>query len=94
MLGQIGRTVPAGDDLIDAETLVLADGDQRLLGDERGDLTAPQHPGDGVQTHGMGGHEQVRVVTVELGPLPLVGGVLDGQIMQSELQTTASGSSR
>ena len=40
-----------------------------------------------IQARAVGGQEQVAAVAVQLGPLVLVYGVLDGQRMQPELVT-------
>ena len=55
------------------------------LGDEGGELAGGQLAGAGVEPGRVGGQEQVAGVAVELGPLVLVHGVLDGQRVQPEL---------
>ena len=70
---------------VDGEVVVLADGDQRRGGDERGDLAGDQLAGLDVQVHGVGGEEVVAGVAVELRALAAAGGVLDGERVQPEL---------
>lgn len=42
MAGQVGALVPAGDDVLDAGTVVLTDGDHGLAGQEYGDPAVRQ----------------------------------------------------
>jgi hypothetical protein len=83
--GQVGRSVPAFHHPLDVEPRVLADGDQRPGGDERSQLTGDQLAGVMIQADGVGGEEVVVLVAVQLGPLMLLDGVLDGQRVQPEL---------
>ena len=84
-LGQVGAGVPAVHHRADVQPVVLADGDQRLAGDEGGEFTGRQFAGAGVELCSVGGQEQVAAVAVQLRPLALVDRVLDGQRMQAEL---------
>jgi hypothetical protein len=83
--GQVGRAVPAAHHPIDVEPKVLADGDQRPWGGERGQLAGGEPAGGRVQTDRVGGEEGVVLVAVQLGPLMLLDGVLDRQRVQPEL---------
>jgi hypothetical protein len=85
VVGQVGRAVPALHHPLDVEPRVLADGDQRPRGDERSQLTGDQLAGVMSQADGVGGEEVVVLVAVQLGPLMLLDGVLDGQRVQPEL---------
>ena len=84
-LGQVGAGVPALHHRTDVQTVVLADGDQRLGRDERGEFAGGQLAGGGVELRAVGGQEQVAAVAVELWTLALVARVLDGQRVQAEL---------
>jgi hypothetical protein len=83
--GEVGAFVPALDDRVDVQPVVLADGDQRLAGDEGRDLAGAQLAGAGVQPRPVGGQEQVAAVAVKLGPLAVAQRGLDGQRVQAEL---------
>ena len=85
VMGEVEVGVPALDDLADVQAVVLADGDQRVRQHERGDLAGGELPGGLIQPGAVGGHEQVRVVPVDLGPLPVEQRVLDGHRVQPEL---------
>ncbi len=85
LLGQVGAGVPALDHRVHGEVLVVADGDQRVGGDEDRELAGLQRAAVRVHRDGVGAHEQVVAVAVELGALALVPGVLDGQLVQAEL---------
>ena len=85
MLCQVRGVVPAGHDLVDVEAVVLADGDQRPLGQEHGHFAGLKLPAGGVQAHRVGAEEQVGLVAVQLWPLVLVDRILDGQGVQPEL---------
>ena len=61
MPGEVGVVVPALDQVVDVEAVVLADGDQRLRRDERGDLAGGQLAGRVSSSRdAVGGQEQVR----------------------------------
>src|SRR4030095_13702413 len=53
--GQVGRAVPAGQDAVDVEARVLADGDQRAGGDERGQLAGLEPAAGAVEVDAVGG---------------------------------------
>ena len=63
----------------------LADRDQGVVGDERGDLVRDQLAGLLVEGRRVGRHEEVGPVAVDLGALGLFEGVLDRQLVQAEL---------
>jgi hypothetical protein len=48
-LSEVGAFIPALDDRADVQTVVLADGDQRLAGDEGSELTDSQLTRIGIQ---------------------------------------------
>src|SRR5215216_2805912 len=54
-------------------------------GGEGGQLAGSQRTGVVIQADGVGGEEVVVLVAVQLGPLMLLGGVLDRQGVQPEL---------
>ena len=83
--GQVGAGIPALDDLADVQAVVLADGDQRLRQDEHRQLAGGELAGRGVEPRGVDGHEQVRVVPVDLRSLPVEQRVLDLVGVQAEL---------
>ena len=83
-LGQVGAAVPAFDDGADVQPVVLADSDQCLRGDEGAQFTGGQLARGHVQPCPVGGQEQVAAVTVELGALVFIDGVLDGQGVKPE----------
>ena len=87
VLGQVLGAVPASHDGVDVEGRVLADGDEGVVGDERGDLVRDQLARVLVERRRVGRHEQVGAVPVDLGALRLVERVLDGQLVQAELRS-------
>ena len=82
---EVGAVVPALDQVVDVEAVVLADGDEGLGGDEGGELAADQLRRRPVEPHGVGGEEQVIGVPVQFGPLMALDGVLDRERVQPEL---------
>ena len=69
---------------LDREAVVLADGDQPPLVDERVHLGRGQHAVV-VEPHGLARQEEVVRVAVELRPLVGAQRVLDGQLVEAEL---------
>ncbi len=87
LLGQISAAVPVTDHGADVEAVVLADRDERAAHDERRQLAGAELSGLLIEVRGVGGQEQVALVSVEFGALMLVLGVLNRERVQTEFLT-------
>jgi hypothetical protein len=67
--GEVGRAVPALEHGANREAVVLADGDEPALRDERVDLGLFEAAIFNVDAHGKGGQEEVRGVAIKLWAL-------------------------
>jgi len=82
---EFGRSVPPLEHWMDREPVVLADGDEPAVVDERIDLRLIETATLDVDAHSMARQEQMRCVPVELGTLVRFQGVFDGKLVQPEL---------
>jgi hypothetical protein len=85
VLGEVGVVVPAPDERVDRQVRRLANGDEVPLRREDSELGGDQLPRVMVEADGVQRDEDVVVVMVELGALPLVQCVLDRERVEAEL---------
>jgi serine phosphatase RsbU (regulator of sigma subunit) len=83
-VGEVRAGVPLVDDGPDVQSVVLADGDEGPLRDERGQLAEAQLSRRVVEAGAVRGQEQMSAVPVELRPFVRDDGVLDGHGVQPE----------